>query len=273
MMTPEMEAARAAFVKSFEKAQSALKDTAEYKAYEQARDQLRKFDDVFSVNGTSTTSTQDTTQTRQAAPTPKSTVTATATVRKGPKGLKKTVPAEKPRKVKAAPKATPKKTTKAGNGRAKATAKTTKKTAKAAKSEKDKTSNANPNAVAGRAAVQRGDRPPLKEAMVQVMGDREMSAKDVVDALAKRNWIPKSKKPNEYIGYMFSQNKDTFENTGTRGVWRVLSSVRRKAAKAMAKTTPQVNGQATPKRSPEDTEAAIAELGISKEGVAENPFA
>lgn len=231
MMTPEMKAARTAFEQRIEATQAALKSTAEYKSYEEAREQLRKFDDIFGPGEASA---------ETAAPAPtngraKGTATATATVRRGPKpGQPRNKPGPKPKT--------------------------------------DKPVKAKTNTSVGRNAVLSRERPPLKEAMVNVMGDKEMSAGDVIEALTKRNWAPAAAKPKEYIGFMFSKNSDTFQNV-SRGIWKVKANVLRKASKAAA--TPRakaVPSEAADVSPPKSTDEALSELGISKDGVEENPF-
>lgn len=89
-------------------------------------------------------------------------------------------------------------------------------------------------AAEGRRIVARGERPPMKEAMTTVMGRRTMGAADIVEGLAKRNWLPTSNDPQQYISYMLSSNKDTFERI-SRGQYRVRLDAAPKAA--AAKTT------------------------------------
>lgn len=64
------------------------------------------------------------------------------------------------------------------------------------------------------------DVPPLKEAMEIVMGKSTMGAKDVVEALRERGWLPYSANPQKYMNFMFSTQKDTFERI-ERGRYRV----------------------------------------------------
>jgi hypothetical protein len=81
------------------------------------------------------------------------------------------------------------------------------------------------NAAAGRAAVTRGERPPLKTAIIQVMGERTMNATMIVEALEAKKWLPESNDPRQYISYMLSSNTPVvFERAGRRGFYRVVTS-------------------------------------------------
>lgn len=81
-------------------------------------------------------------------------------------------------------------------------------------------------AAEGRRAVARGDRPPLREAMAVVMGDGSMTSADVVAALEARGWGPNADDPRQYISYMLSSSKDTFDRV-ERGVYRVNAKWRK----------------------------------------------
>jgi hypothetical protein len=76
-------------------------------------------------------------------------------------------------------------------------------------------------AAEGRRAVARGDRPPLKEAMAIVSGNDKVTSLTVVNRLKDKGWLPNAANPRSYISYMFSSNKDVFENV-RRGVYRVV---------------------------------------------------
>lgn len=78
------------------------------------------------------------------------------------------------------------------------------------------------NTAEGRKAVASGERPPLKKAVVLVMGEDVMSAREVVDALEEKGWTPSSNNPCQYISYILSSNQpEVFERTGKRGYYRV----------------------------------------------------
>jgi len=145
----------------------------------------------------------------------KAKVTAKATVKKAKKKTAK-------KKTKVAAKAAPKKAAK------KVTKKVAKKrTAKLKKAKSKSATNSvtaasRKNAAAGRRAVATGERPPLKDSMKAVMGKKTMNAQGVVNALAKKKWLPASSDHRQYISFMLSNNcPDTFERTETRGYYRV----------------------------------------------------
>jgi outer membrane biosynthesis protein TonB len=157
-------------------------------------------------------------------------------------------PAPEP-KTKAAPKAAPKAAQAAAKPKA-----TVKGTAEVAKAPKDDeggkpvtvTAQSRKNASEGRDAIARGTRPPLKKAMVDVMGDDILNAKGVVEALGAKGWLPSSNDPHQYISYMLSSNHPkVFERTDKRGYYRVrpgyLASQGNKGKKApKAKAAPKV---------------------------------
>jgi len=112
-------------------------------------------------------------------------------------------------------------TIKAKKGKVKATAQVTK-PAKAQKAAKTVTPQSRKNASDGRDAVARGDRPPLKKAMVAVMGNKVMNASDILAALEAKGWAPASNDPHQYISFMLSSNSpEVFERTEKRGHYRV----------------------------------------------------
>jgi len=89
------------------------------------------------------------------------------------------------------------------------------------------TAQSKKSAATGRQAVARGDRPPLKEAMVTVMGDDTVSSEQVIAALKTKGWMPDSKKPRQYISFMFSSNPEVFKRVG-RGLYRVAKGTKAK---------------------------------------------
>lgn len=46
------------------------------------------------------------------------------------------------------------------------------------------------------------DRPAMKDAVSQVMGENVMSAGDVVEALKAKNWLPNTERPKDYVAYL-----------------------------------------------------------------------
>jgi hypothetical protein len=133
---------------------------------------------------------------------------------------------KKTAKVKAAPKKTVK---------AKATPKKTAKSIKAAATE-------------GRRAVASGKRPPLKEAMVTVMGDKECTSEMILAGLKTHGWLPNSENPRGYISYMLSSNKDAFKQT-SRGHYKVSASYKPKS-KAPKGKAPKAAAVTAPKAAP-----------------------
>jgi len=72
------------------------------------------------------------------------------------------------------------------------------------------------------------DRPPLKEAMVRVMGTpgNVFAIKEIVEILQKRGWMPPSKNPARYVGFVLITNKNLFapvKNKG-RGFWTTTAN-------------------------------------------------
>lgn len=108
----------------------------------------------------------------------------------------------------------------------------------------------NENVAAGRRAVASGERPTIRDSILQVLGDRVMNADEIIEGLQVRGLMPHSKKPKQYIQYVISDNKDVFERAG----W----------GKYRAKGV-------TPKTS-DDVEDKLAALGIRPGNVAVNPF-
>ena len=78
------------------------------------------------------------------------------------------------------------------------------------------------NAAEGRRAVANGERPPLKKAIITVMGDQIMNAPSIVKALDEKGWKPSSNDPPQYVSFILSSNQpDIFERTEKRGYYRV----------------------------------------------------
>ena len=74
----------------------------------------------------------------------------------------------------------------------------------------------------GRRAVAEGVRPPIKEAIATVMGDRTMTIDEIFEGLRAKNWLPNSNEPRQYISYLLSTSKERFERVRSagRGVYR-----------------------------------------------------
>jgi len=185
----------------------------------------------------------------KAAPTKRAKVSGKATVKKAKKKVAKKKTAKKPATV-AAKKVT-KKVTKKKTAKKPAKKKVVAKK-KAAPKKKAKTKGkksatnsvtdaSRKNAAEGRRAVATGERPTLKDSMKIVMGKKTMNAQGVVDALAKKKWLPASSDHRQYISFMLSNNcPETFERTETRGFYRVAKG-------APAPATKNGNGKAKAK--------------------------
>jgi hypothetical protein len=89
---------------------------------------------------------------------------------------------------------------------------------------------ASKRAAAGREAVKAGLRPPIKDAMAQVMGEEVLNADTIFERLEKKEWLPNAKKPRAYIGYLLSATKERFESVPTKG--RGFYRVKDKTSKA-----------------------------------------
>lgn len=197
---------------------------------------------------------------KTAAKTAKAAPKTKAAKKTAAKATKKTAKKAKAKaKAAAAPKAAKKKT-------AKATKKTAKAAAKSGKKGSKKASKAATNAAAeGRRAVARGDRPPLKNALERAMGNKgDFKVDDAIKELTAKNWMPNTKNPREYIGYILSSNNDLFERVSW-GVYRVKTT---KAAAAPK------NGKSeeTKAKPAVQTEKELASLGIGATEAAGNPF-
>jgi hypothetical protein len=66
--------------------------------------------------------------------------------------------------------------------------------------------------------------PPLKKAIIEVLGDQTMKASEVITALEGKGWCPESDNIAQYINFMLSSNTpETFERVA-RGVYKVRQS-------------------------------------------------
>ncbi len=114
-------------------------------------------------------------------------------------------------------------------------------------------------ATKGRPKGQQKSRPPLAEAMAQVMGAETMGAGKIFGELKKKGWLPNSKDPRSYIQGSLSTRRDQFERVA-RGLYRV---------KAATKKAPVVKVR---KKAPTETDVGLGQLGIKDDSVAVNPF-
>jgi len=128
----------------------------------------------------------------------------------------------------------------------------------------------------GRRAVANGNRPKVVDAVASVIGHGQtMTAKEVVDALASRGWMPDSEKPQNYINFILSSHRDVFERV-SHGNYRVIKGVK-------VSRQGKAQGDTSQTESSEEEEVSAAgvpavdeeldALGIGQDGkVAPNPF-
>lgn len=70
----------------------------------------------------------------------------------------------------------------------------------------------------GTPIMQPQDRPPLKQAILLVMGDDTCNAGEILRRLSQKGWNPtNAKDPEQYIGYMLSSSRDVFKRVPPRG--------------------------------------------------------
>lgn len=142
--------------------------------------------------------------------------TAAPAVAAAPKAPAKTAAKTAPKGAKKAPKTVAKAAAKAPKA---APAVKTAKPVKA-KLAKAKPADSKVSAVAaGRRAVASGERPKLADAMWLVMGEENMNSAQVIDALTAKDWMPNATKPQSYISFVLSANKDKFARV-ERGVYK-----------------------------------------------------
>ncbi len=124
---------------------------------------------------------------------------------------------------------------------------------KALKTETVKTAGKS-RAAEGRRAVARGERPPIKQAMAQVMGSDVCNPAMVAERLAAKGWTPSASNPKTYVGYMLSSSKDMFDRVPAkgRGYYKV---------KASAVTTAETSSAPEEKSSPKATSKAANGVG------------
>lgn len=82
------------------------------------------------------------------------------------------------------------------------------------------------NVAQGCEDVLNGKRPPLRLALIKIIGTKAMRAAELVEKLTEKRWLPNSSNPRQYVSYVLSNNTpDTFERTSVRGQYRVTASV------------------------------------------------
>jgi len=138
-------------------------------------------------------------------------------------------------------------------------------------------SGVNLNISKSRKAVAEGKVPKLQDRIIQVMGDKECSIKEVVALLEEKDWITGSKNPAQYVNYMLSIDKDVFEKV-SRGIYKVKAPKAKVTAnktngvsnKGKAKAAPITAAKSEePQMTPAEIEVELEDLGSN---VAENPF-
>jgi hypothetical protein len=90
-------------------------------------------------------------------------------------------------------------------------------------------------ASAGRRDVAAGKRPAIRQAIIDVMGTDVLDATAVTERLKERGWLPNSKDPKRYVGYVMSSLPGTFLRIkGKRGFYRVQRATAPKSKKKAA---------------------------------------
>jgi len=100
--------------------------------------------------------------------------------------------------------------------KAKATAKPKKTASKPAKKAKaaKASSKSSSRAAQGRREVASGKRPPIKDVIAKVIGNRVMHANEIYEAIKAKGQLPYSGDPRGYIGYLLSASKVTIKQGG-----------------------------------------------------------
>ena len=137
------------------------------------------------------------------------------------------------------------------------------------------------NVAAGRRAVARGDRPPMKEAIALIMGDKETEIGEVVAALEKKGWLPNTPHPRPYVNCFLANSKDVFERV-SRGKYKVIvpSLKKEKAQSTNSAATPAATPAPAAKKSGNNVgksnknlDEDVRNFMTSKDGnVMPNPF-
>ena len=105
-------------------------------------------------------------------------------------------------------------------------------------------------------ASRKGSRtkPPMRQAIMQVMGSKTMNADQVLELLKEKGWAPNAQDPRAYVAHRMCSLKDTFEPDREKG--RGFYRVRRPANETTLG---------------KDAEQILEELGIDKAAVSK-PF-
>ncbi len=115
--------------------------------------------------------------------------------------------------------------------------------------------------------AKKGSIPSLINAISIVLGEfaQPVNNEAVIKALRERGWLPNSKKPEGYVAYCLSKNKDKFQDPGgVRGLYFLNPTLRKKANGAPSKTKAQ-EPQAR------NVDQMLKNAGIDLNG--DNPFA
>lgn len=126
------------------------------------------------------------------------------------------------------------------------------------------------------------DRPRTIDAVAEVLKGGTMNAAEVVQALTDRDWLPGSNNPKSYIGFILSQNKDTFEKDPKgRGYYRLKGASSASAPAAPSTTNGSSNGKhveeapvvASPAPTEDTPPSEDTDEGYPVATEEENPFA
>ena len=107
--------------------------------------------------------------------------------------------------------------------------------------------------------VIRKSRPPIKKTMVEILGDKEMTAPEMMAALMERGYMSQSKDPQMMVSWMFCKNRDAFIRV-SRGLYRL---------------NPEYRPAGSTNLSKEEVDSELADMGLGeiRKGVRlENPF-
>jgi hypothetical protein len=139
-----------------------------------------------------------------------------------------------------------------------------------------KAKSASSNAIEGRAEVNSGVRPPVKDAVRLILGTTTMRSRDITTELVARGWKPRSGNLASYVPYVLSNGSKTHDkegrklnpvfesvNTGEgRGFYRVRTNAPPMNPKTLAsfggKAPKKTTAQAAPKKTAAPKVAAPA---------------
>lgn len=103
-------------------------------------------------------------------------------------------------------------------------------------------------AAEGRRAVARGDRPKIKDALIQVMASDVVNSLTIFERLTANGWLPNANDPRQYISYVLSSTKDKAGNpvfervqSAGRGYYRVFGTKQAKVSKPATKEEVETN--------------------------------